>query len=455
MKDYKGSAAVAQGEVFVATPDTIDKRTTRGELPPGLKVALLPKKTKGEVVRLALTIRFGNETELKGNAAAAALLPQMLMRGTKKHTFQQLKDELDRLRAEVSCGGGGRITVPNPGVTQCRVKTVRANLPGVLRLLAEMLREPAFAPAEFETLRKEALTQLEEQLQDPMANGFVTLTQKLFPWPREDVRHVPGVKEAIEQLKTLKLPEMVKLHRTLWGAGAAQLALVGDFDAAEVRALLEKELGAWKSSRPYERVTRPFRAGEVAEEVIDTPDKEMAFVGVGHPLELREDDPDYPALVMVNHLLGGSASSRLLQRLRQKEGLSYGAFSGIHAHPLDKSGFFFAGAICAPQNADKAMRLMLEELDTFRRDGVADKELTEGKRSYAQSFEARLAEDDFVTGELAQGLFIGRTFAFWKTLNDRIARLTAAEVTAAARKYLDPAKLARVSAGDRKKQKKS
>jgi zinc protease len=187
--------------------------------------------------------------------------------------------------------------------------------------------------------------------------------------------------------------------------------------------------------------------------VIATPDKQMAFVGVGHALEVRNDDPDYPALVMVNQLLGGSASSRLLNRLRQKEGLSYGAFSEVQADALDRRGAFVAGAICAPQNADKAMAALMDELKKFIEGGITDKELAEAKSSYAQSWANRIADDDFVAGELVQGLYVGKTFAYWKDLNAKIQKLTRAEVEAAAKKYLQPAKLAKVRAGDFKEKK--
>jgi zinc protease len=202
-------------------------------------------------------------------------------------------------------------------------------------------------------------------------------------------------------------------------------------------------------------VARPFKPGLGGDEAIDTPDKEMAFVGVGHPLQLREDHPDYPALVMVNHLLGGSASARLLERLRQKEGLSYGAFSGLHGHPLDDGGFFYAAAICAPQNADRALALIGEELQRLLKDGVGAEELASGKGSYAQTFASQIAEDDFVGAELAQGLYLDRTFAFWRDLNARIEKLTPDQVTAAARKYIHLEKLGRIQAGDQSKRKKS
>ncbi len=449
MKGFKGGAAVAAGETFAATIENVEKRTTRSELPGGLKLALLPKKTKGGAVKVALTLRYGREADLRGQVSASEIITQMLLRGTKKHTFQQLKDQFDRLKAEISFSDG-RMSVNPAGVASVRIKAMRENLPAVLTLLAEVLREPAFPKAEFETLRKEALSQLEEKLQDPPANAFKVMLQKLFPAPKDDPRYIPTIKEGIERLKQLRLADVAKLHKDLWGTSHAQLAIVGDFDAAATKALITKTLGDWKSPKPYERIVRPFLALPPSDNVINTPDKQMAFVGVAHPLELRDDDPDYPALLMMNYILGGSADSRLFNRIRQKEGLSYGTFSGLNAFPLERNGYFFAGAICAPANADRAMAVMLEELNKLLKEGAGVQEIADAKKSYAQGWDSNMAEDEFLVGELVQGLYLGRTFAYWKDINDKIQKLTAADVTAAARRYIQPAKLSKVKAGDLK-----
>jgi zinc protease len=447
MKDWKSTGSVSEGEAFAANIDNIEKRTERLALSNGLRLALLPKKTKGGAVRVVMTLRYGSEKELKGRVPAANVLTSMLMRGSKKHSFQQLKDEFDRLKAEVQFGGG-RFSVGAPGEERVHVRTVRDNLPAVLGLLTEVLREPAFPAAEWETLRKETLARLEEELQDPMSNGFRTLLQKMFPRARDDVRYMRSVQESIEDLKKVKLAEVSRLHRGLWGASATQLSIVGDFDPVATRTLLEQQLGKWKSPRPYERVTQSYKEGLADSATINTPDKQMALIAVGQPLEVRDDDPEYPALLLINHILGGSPSSRLFNRLRQKEGLSYGAFSQITAGPQDRLGLFFAGAICAPQNADKAMGAMLEEIDKLVRDDIGAEELATAKRSYAATWDARLAEDDFVADELTQGLYLDRTFQYWAKVNERIQSLSAADLLSAARKYLKPEKLARVRAGD-------
>jgi len=122
------------------------------------------------------------------------------------------------------------------------------------------------------------------------------------------------------------------MHKALWGMSAAQLAVVGDFDAATVKAQLEKDLGAWESPSPYGG-SRSHSAPTRPPTNHQYPDKEMAFVIMGSTLPVRDDDVAYPALTMLNYMLGGSPTSRLFDRLRQKEGLSYGAGSRIFAHP--------------------------------------------------------------------------------------------------------------------------
>ena len=179
----------------------------------------------------------------------------------------------------------------------------------------------------------------------------------------------------------------------------------------------------------------------------------MAFVIMGSTLPVRDDDPAYPALTMLNYMLGGSPTSRLFDRLRQKEGLSYGAGSRIFAHPIDVSGHFLAWAICAPQNMDKSLAAMQEEIRRLVKDGVGEKELDEAKKSYAKNWDSRMADDDFVSAELAQGLFLERTFAYWRDLNDKIQKLTPAEINAAAQKFIKPDGLVMVRAGDLAKRK--
>lgn len=446
LKDFKPKESVDEAESFVATVENIEARTKRKPSTEGPALALLAKKTKKGAVRLSLTLRWGSAKELQNRRAAASLLGPMLLRGTKKRPYQALRDELDRLRAELRVGAE-RGSTEQANVTTFSLLTVRDKLPAVIDLLAEILREPAFSSEEFENLRKEQLAQLEEQLQDPMANGFTTLSQRLFPWPKNDIRRVRSVQEQVEELKRVKLSDLVQLYK-LWGAGSLQIAVVGDMDETAVEKQLRERFSNWKAPSAYERIPRPHQANEVATDAINTPDKQMAVVGVGQALEIQVTDADYPALALWNFVVGGSASSRLLNRLRQKEGLSYGAFSRLQAPPLDNGGAFTAAAICAPENADKALQAMIEELESILKNGVSEAELADAKKSFAATWDTQLADDDFVAAELNRGLFLNRTFEFWKGVNEKVQRVTAAELLEVGRKYVKLDKLAKVRAGD-------
>jgi zinc protease len=444
---YKSTEAVAQGEEFKATVENIESRTQRSALASGLKLAFLPKKTRGGAVEILLHLRTGNEADLKGMTEVAALMRKMVVRGTKKHTYQQIQDELSRLKAELKptmgLGGGSE-----PGAATFRLTTVKDSVPAVLSLLSEMVREPTFPADELEKLRKEELADLEQQLQQPMAAGFISLMQKAMPWAKDDVRYQPSLPEQIERVKAIKREQLTKFHDTFWGGDGSSLVMVGDFDAAQVKAQLDKELGTWKAKKPWKRITMPFHAAKPTDETIRTPDKQMAFVGTAVPVEMRDDDPEYPAIQFADFIYGGGARSRIWERLREKEGLSYGVFSFFNANPFDKSAVFISAAFCAPQNAAKAMVGLVEEVKKLASDGIKADEFAEQKKAYQAKFDTDLTSDGRVAGLLDRGLYTGRTLKFEQELNAKVQSLSAAQVMGALKKYVNPESLVKIKVGD-------
>ncbi len=446
---YQGREALAAGEKFEATVDNVEARTERVTLANGMQVAMLPKSTRGGAVRVTMTIRFGSEKELRGKTAAMDLIPQMLMRGTAKRDYQQLKDELDRLKAKVDFGGaGGGFGGATPGSATVTITTVRDNLPAVLTLVAEIFRTPAFPKDQFDIVVKEELTGLEEQRQDPFPQGIIAMSRAMMPYGKKDIRYVPTTDEQIARVKKVKVGDLRAYHKRFYGAENAQMTIVGDFDPGRVRGVLDEHYATWTAKAPYKRIDREYVPTVPADETVVTPDKKMAIVAVAQTVELRDDDPDYPAMVMAGYILGGGGKSRLLERLRQKEGLSYGAFGGVMAGALDRSGIMFAAAICASQNAEKAQAVMLEEVTLLVEQGVTDEELAEAKAAYAKQFAGDLASDEFLANTLNGALRLGRTLAYHKDRNAKIAALTADQVNAAMRKYIKVASLAKVKAGD-------
>jgi zinc protease len=446
VQGYQGRGELGEGEAFAATIANIEGHTRRDQTPGGIKLALVPKQTRGDAVTLRLRLRAGSLDDLRGGkVTAAGLVGDMIMRGTASHTRQQLLDELDRLKAQVWAGG-------NESGVWVSITTVRESVPAVIALVAEMLRTPTFPAKELEVLRQEQLAGLQEARVEPWARGFEHLMRALEPFPAADPRYHATIDERIKRLKKVRRADLVALHERLWGAGDLQLAAVGDFDEKALRTAVDEHLEGWVAKRKYQRMPSPFHdvAGSAAV-YIDTPDKENAMVLLGQTLAVRDDSPDYPALVLANHVLGGAVESRLMERLRQQEGWSYGAFSFLDADPIDASATLVAGAQCAPQNVDKVLAAMREELERLLRDGVTAEELAAAKASYAAAFDNSLTSDDTIADAHLSDLFYGRTLAFTQSLNDAIAKLEPEDVRAALLRHVKADRFVPVVAGDLQK----
>jgi zinc protease len=447
VKDYKGGAAVSKGEAFDPTFENIDRRLKRAELPGGVKVALLPKKTRGETVVLDLTLRFGNEKSLTGKTVAVAFVGPLLMTGTKKFTQEQLSDELDRLKATLNTG-------TDLGELSASIEAKRETLPQVLELLREVLRAPTFPKDRFDILRGAYKQSLEKSLSEPGSLADNALGRKLNPYPRGDVRYRPTIQETIAQVERVTLDEVVQLYREQMGATVGEVVIVGDFDTDATLKQLGDILGGWRSAVAYERIaSAPNLKVPGGRESIVTPDKENAVLVAAHQFKLRDTDPDYLPLRLGNYLFGGSTDSRLFARLRVKDGLSYGASSSlsISSYPTGRSSFRIE-ATCPPADIDRAEKAVLEELQRLLKDGVTQAEVDAAIKGYLAEIQVARADDANVAGLLAGALHLGRQLSHYADQERRLAEVTAAQVNAAVRAHLDPRRLVIVRAGDFKKQ---
>ncbi|MBX7218525.1 MAG: insulinase family protein [Blastocatellia bacterium] len=442
LKGYKGDAAVATGEAFEASPENIDNRTVIPAPVGGLKLALLPKKTRGGAVVAQLRLRFGDEKSLLNRSVAGSLTGEMLRRGTAKHTRQQLQDEFDRLKSAVRVTG-------SPTAAVATIETTRDNFPAVLRLVAEVLREPAFPAAEFEQLKQQQITGVEQQRSEPEAVAGVNFGRHMSPYPKGHVRYVPTPEERIAELKAVTLNDVKNFYADFYGASVGEMAVVGDFDEAAVTKLTAELLGDWKSKLPFARLTDTFAEIPVVNQSFETPDKANAMFLAGQKLKLRDDDPDYPALIIANEIFGGGfLNSRLATRIRQKDGLSYSVGSGLNAGAIDQVGSFTVYAICAPQNAAKVETDFKEELVRALKDGFTAEEVEAAKNGLLQARQVGRAQDSELVSQLADYRFLNRNLAWDTGFEQKIRALTPEQVVAALRRHLDVSKVSVFKAGD-------
>jgi zinc protease len=441
--DYAGRAAVAVGESFDVTPKNIDARSVRSTLPGGIKVTALPKKTRGGTVDLRLTLRYGSTESLRDRALAAQLLGSMMMRGTESMSRQAIKDELNRYRAQMSVSSRG------VGTLTASIQTKRENLVPMLNLLQDVLLNPEFSESEFETLKRQQLSQYTQQLSDPSAIAQLKLLRKIRPFQPGDPRYIPSTEEQIEIVKELTVDDVREIH-TLIGGRHGELTIIGDFDPAEIQKIIQHTIKKLRGTVPYTRIPKPTIKvdGEYVE--INTPDKANAMYFAGMVIPIRDDHPDYPALVIGNDIFGGGGAlaSRLGDRVRQKDGLSYGIGSMLQSSAHDDRTELMIYAISNPANAPKVKSAIREEFDRIRKDGITEEELEKSTASYIESRKVARTKDSGLAGLLGRNAEAGRTMKFAAEREEKIRKLSTEQVNAAIRKYLDPDKMVIVAAGD-------
>jgi zinc protease len=438
---YQGRAALTSGEAFDPTPQNIATRTQVEPLANGMRLALLPKTTRGEAVAAELTLRIGDEASLQNKGGIGDVAAAMLTRGSTSMTRQQIQDRLAELRAEMKVSG-------SPQGVSVQIKARKDTFADVLRLMADVLRHPAFPQTELDQLVKEEVTDIEQHRSDPTAVGLKRLRRQLSPYPKGHPAYVGTFEEDIEELKAVKRDDLVAFHEAFYGASDGLLAVVGDFDAAAVRPLAAELFAEWKSATKYVRIPdRPVRT-ETAKDVLELPDKTSAIFLAGAPLTLGQKSPDYPAFALADYILGGGfLNSRLATRIRQKEGLSYSVGSSTNSSPFEERGTWLAYAMSAPQNTKKAAAGVDEEVRRALEKGFDAKEVAEAKTGFISERKGRRADDSYVAGMLVQRLHEERPLDWDATYEGEVEKLTPEQLQGALRKHLDPAKMSTVEAG--------
>jgi zinc protease len=434
---YKGGEGLAAGEAFEPSPQNIEARLERRTLANDVRLALLPKRTRGAKVVAKIDLHWGNEQSTRGRSTACTLAGEMLLRGSKKHTRAELREAFERLQATVVVNASG-----------ATLETRREHLAEALRLVAEVLREPAFPASEFEELKRSSVTSAQAELSDPGAIAAQQLRRYLHPYPKGHWRYEESPEERVASLGAATLEDARACHAELIGGTGADIAIVGDFEAAEVSALVEPLFGDWKNPAPYARIPQRYFERPALEREFATPDKANAVLRAGLNLRLRDDHPDFPALVLANQLLGGSSSARLPDRIREKEGLSYSTYTWFSASPFDPAANFWVSAIFAPANKARVERAVREELERALREGFGGEEVAAAKKGLLESRRLARAQDAQLAARLAHYLHLERTFAWDIELERRIAELTPDAVRDALRRHLELARLAVTMAGD-------
>ena len=345
-------------------------------------------------MQAVLTLRFGDEKSLFGQAATADAVARLLDKGSATLTRQQVQDRLDALKTEMSIHGA-------PGQVSVSLSSRREHLAEAVALAAELLRRPALPADAFEEYKRQSLTRIEAQRKEPGAVAANALARLGNPYPRGDVRYARTFDEQLQDLNALTLEQLRAFHTRFYGARFAQFGAAGDIDVPALQRALQAGFGDWNAGEPFTRVPQPLLAAKGEALRLITPDKQNADLRVRQPVPLADTDADYPALTLANHLLGSGGSSRLWKRIRETDGLSYSVHSHIAWNNFEPNSSWLASAIFAPQNRAKVESALREEIARALKDGFSAQELDEGRSGLLSFRRLSRAQDDVLASQLA------------------------------------------------------
>lgn len=400
----------------------------------GLKVLLLSDRNL-PTINLSGQINAGTEFDGNQKAGLANLTASNLMNGTKTKNALTLAKTLEDL------GAGLSFSASREG-TSVSGEGLSANLPILIQTLADVLENATFPADQLELSRQRALTSLKVQLDDPRGLGRQVFQQAIYP-----ENHPFHSFPTAESLKTITRDDLLGFYKTHYRPDTTTIALVGDFEPAKVKALLNQVFGKWQATgKPpvlkIQSVPLPQTLTRLNKVI---PGKSEAVTYIGYS-GISRKDPRYYAALVLNQILGGDTlSSRLGTEVRDRQGLTYGIYSGFAAGI--NPGPFLIQMQTAPGDAQKAIASTLALLKQLREQGVTEAEFNTAKRSITNSYPVDLANPSDVSSIILDNAVLGLSRSEIREFPQRIQAVTMADIQKAIEDLIKPENLVIVTTG--------
>lgn len=444
VKDYTGKEKSHDIREFAPTIANLEQNYTSGQLSNGLKYGIIDKDLKGEKVNISISIPVGNQKDLHNKQYIGSLAASMLTAGTKTLSKQEIKDKLDQLKSSVSIRFAGQNIMIS-------VSSYRNTIKETMDILNDVLKNPVFPESELTKIKLEYTTYLEGNLNDPQTVAFNKLSQMTSNEAKGSIFYSSSTQEDIDGFKAVTIPEIKDFYNKFFGANNGVATVIGIQDQAEAKGLLESVLGNWNNQAKFERAYPTFFATKQGKEIIQTPDKENAAAVGSLNFQMNRTNPDYAALTFANEVMGGGfMTARIPQRLREKEGISYGAGTSLSI-PYDVKNDNSSWMIYAFLNPTKRTEVETAINDEFAKlvaNGITEDELKANKTSWKNARQTNLGSDNYLLSLSNMRLMYDTPFSDFDKLNAEIDKLTVKQVNAAIKKYLQPSKFTTIYVGD-------
>ena len=392
----------------------------------GLKVRLVEYE-RLPIVAVNLVVDAGGARDPGRLPGLASFTATMLTEGTKTRSATQISDEAGFLGASISAGA--RVDTASVGGG-----TLAKHLPKFMELFADVAMNPAFPKADFERVQDERIVTLLQQRDQPQASASKAFAQVF--WGKHPYGHyMLGTEESV---KSMRPKDLADFHGRHWRPGNAELVVVGDVHEGELRALLEKTLGAWKPGKAPAPIPPAPPAAPKRTILLEKVDAPQAYLLLGMP-GLRRNSDEFVAASVAFQVLGGGMSSRLFRNLREEKGYTYGIHAQGDARRL--AGVSFVVGSVKAEVTGAAVKELLAELERLREEPVPEAELQDARNALVLGLPAEFATAGAIAGRLADLAVHGLPDDYWNRYAERVQQVTAEDVRRFARERLDPARL--------------
>lgn len=440
---YSGKVRKENSTTFESSVANILKTTEEGKLASGGKYALLEKPSKGDKIEARILLRMGDEKSLEGKNLIANLTARMLKLGTKTRSKKDINDQLDQYKTSLNIQG-------NVDGLMLGLTTDKTNLNNALILLEDILRNPKFDASEFEKMKLETKSEFEAYKNEPRSLVSEAIEKKTALYPKSHPYYSESSDEKIANLSKITLDDLKQYYNKFYNGGNSNIVFVGGIDKIVIKGFMNKTFEKWNSKVSYKRIPTQYFDVKAYNNTIQVNDKSNAAVMGRINLNIGETDPDFPAVDMANELLGGGAflSSRIPQRLREVEGMSYGAGSFVSGNGIDGTGNWGVYAFFNPTFKDKLDNALKEEFQKALDKGFTKEEFDSSLKSWLQQRQTLLGIDNFLAYQMREYLDQNKSFKTFSDYEDKVKSLDVNKVNGALKKYFDLQKLVLIYAGD-------
>ncbi|MEH1837122.1 MAG: pitrilysin family protein [Nostoc sp.] len=400
----------------------------------GLRILLLPDHST-PTVTLSGHIQAGTEFEPANKAGLAAFVAENLLNGTNS------KDVLTIAQVLAERGASLNFQTNREGV-HIEGDSLAEDLPILLEILADVVKNSTFPVKELELHRQQTLTDLQLELDEPSEVARRIFIQSIYP--KKHPLHNFPTEESLQQIQRQDVIDFKAKH---YRPDTTVLALVGDFDLDKVRSLIKNEFGNWEvngqaPTLKYPTVSMPKKIVSVNPVL---PGKTQAVTYMGYT-GINRYDPRFHAALVLNQILGGDTlSSRLGAEVRDRQGLSYGIYSSFQA--LKNAGIFLIEMQTSPEDNTKAIASTRQILQQIHQQGVTALEVQTAKRTLISNYNVSLANPEELTNRILMNEVYRLDKVELHSFTDKIQKVTLDQVNQAARELLHPDKIVVVTAG--------